>query len=87
MRELANAVEYAVNMEQTPYVTFESLPVRIREGAGVSAPAAGVLRSAETEAIRKALAECGESLEGKKKAAAMLGISLATLYRKRKGMG
>lgn len=93
VRELANAVEYAVNMEQTPYVTFESLPQRIREGAGakvgagVSAPAAGVLRSAETEAIRKALAECGETLEGKKRAAAMLGISLATLYRKRKGMG
>ena len=47
---------------------------------------AGALRSAQTEAIRKALAECGESLEGKKKEAAMPGIRLATLYRKRKGM-
>jgi transcriptional regulator with PAS, ATPase and Fis domain len=89
VRELANAVEYAVNMEQTPYISFESLPVRIREGAAspTPAPAVGVLRSTETEAIRRALGECGESLEGKKRAAAMLGISLATLYRKIKEMG
>ncbi|WP_026793291.1 sigma-54 interaction domain-containing protein [Pleomorphomonas oryzae] len=88
VRELANAVEYAVNMEQTPYISFESLPVRIREGAMSPAamPAVGVLRSTETDAIRRALGECGESLEGKKRAAAMLGISLATLYRKIKEM-
>ncbi|MBS1164545.1 MAG: modulated sigma54 specific transcriptional regulator, Fis family [Proteobacteria bacterium] len=89
VRELANAVEYAVNMEQTPYISFESLPVRIREGAAspAAAGAVGVLRSTETEAIRRALGECGESLEGKKRAAAMLGISLSTLYRKIKEMG
>ena len=89
MRELANAVEYAVNMEQTAYISFESLPVRVREGMASPAavPAVGVLRSAEAEAIRRALNECGESLEGKKRAAAMLGISLATLYRKIKEMG
>ncbi len=89
VRELANAVEYAVNMEQTPYISFESLPVRIREGAAspAAAPALGVLRSTETDAIRRALAECGESLEGKKRAAAMLGISLSTLYRKIKELG
>jgi transcriptional regulator with PAS, ATPase and Fis domain len=89
VRELANAVEYAVNMEQTPYISFESLPVRIREGAAspAAAPALGVLRSTETDAILRALAECGESLEGKKRAAAMLGISLSTLYRKIKELG
>jgi sigma-54 dependent transcriptional regulator, acetoin dehydrogenase operon transcriptional activator AcoR len=87
VRELANAVEYAVNMEQTAYISFESLPVRIREGmASPAAGAVGVLRSTETDAIRRALGECGESLEGKKRAAAMLGISLSTLYRKIKEM-
>jgi sigma-54 dependent transcriptional regulator, acetoin dehydrogenase operon transcriptional activator AcoR len=89
VRELANAVEYAINMEQTPYISFQSLPVKIREAAGQSAssPMPGLLRDAEADMVRKALAECGDTLQGKKLAAAALGISLSTLYRKLKDLG
>lgn len=44
MREVANAVEYAVNMEQTPYISFESLPVRGAEGDGEPGGGGGGVR-------------------------------------------
>lgn len=86
VRELANAIEYSINMESTAYLRLGSLPVKIRDAFEAStAPAAeSSLRDAEHDLIRKALAEYGTSLQGKRLAAAKLGISLATLYRKLK---
>lgn len=70
-------------MEQTPYVTFESLPVRIREGGGSGG--GGVAErgdGGEPEGPGRVWGEPGEEEGG-----GDAGISLATLYRKRKGMG
>lgn len=85
VRELANAVEYAINMESTAYISLGSLPARLRADLGAaSAPQGASLRAAEAELIRQTLAEYGDSLSGKRLAAAKLGISLSTLYRKLK---
>ena len=88
VRELANAIEYAINMESTAYISLGSLPARLRAGfdAASAPPAETSLRTAEADLIRKTLAECGDSLPGKRLAAAKLGISLSTLYRKLKGL-
>lgn len=88
VRELANAIEYSINMESTAYISLNSLPVKIREGSdALTAPSSdSSLRDAESDLIRKALAEFGDSLQGKRLAAAKLGISLATLYRKLKAL-
>lgn len=40
------------------------------------------LKELEKREIRKALRLCGTTTEGKKEAAARLGIGIATLYRK-----
>ena len=89
MRELANVLEYAINMEPSAYITTNSLPFKIREnsrhaGAEVAMP---TLRVVEKERIRSVLLENGSSVSGKRRAAEALGISLATLYRKIKEMG
>lgn len=82
VRELANAIEYAINMESTAYISLGSLPARLRAGLGaVCAPQGASLRAAEAELIRQTLAECGDTLPGKA-CCAKLGISLSTLYRK-----
>ncbi len=86
VRELANAVEYSINMESTAYISLDSLPAKVREGnaSATSSPADASLRDVEKDLIRKTLGEFGDSLQGKRLAAARLGISLATLYRKLK---
>ncbi|GAW91485.1 sigma-54-dependent Fis family transcriptional regulator [Calderihabitans maritimus] len=91
VRELINAVEYAINLEETNYITLDSLPPRMKEhfskenlintiseNGGSVAP----LQELEKEAIRRALHQFGWSEKGKKQAAAALGISRATIYRK-----
>ena len=40
------------------------------------------LKNEHVSAVQKALEQFGHSVEGKRKAAASLGISLATLYRR-----
>jgi len=88
VRELANAVEYSINMESTAYISLDSLPAKVRQGSdALTAPLPeSSLRDAENDLIRKTLAEFGDSLQGKRLAAAKLGISLATLYRKLKAL-
>lgn len=44
------------------------------------------LRELEENAVRQALAVYGDTVEGKKQAAAALGIGVATLYRKLRAM-
>ena len=88
VRELANAVEYAVNMESSEYVSIASLPQKVREETPrVEAPKITAIRITESALIRDALAEFGDTVSGKRKAAEALGISLSTLYRKMKESG
>jgi len=75
VRELENAVECAVVKAKEPLVTVRDLPDRL-VGHMKNMP--------ERQRLVSLLAEFGSDVEGKKKAAAALEISLATLYRKMK---
>jgi transcriptional regulator with PAS, ATPase and Fis domain len=89
VRELANVVEYAANMETTAFITMGSLPYQFREEAGPAAEGPGPqdLRRAEQKLIRETLALYGDSVTSKRQAAKALGLSLSSLYRKIKEMG
>lgn len=96
IRELENAIEYAVNIETTAYIQPHSLPLSIRQSQTSSVsdhtvfvpPISTSLKSAlvdsEKTQIIKALSIYGTSTLGKKQVAKALGISLSTLYRKLK---
>jgi transcriptional regulator with PAS, ATPase and Fis domain len=86
VRELENTIEYAVNLETSSYITERSLPDRIPkyqskedEENQSRIPSIAEL---EKKAIIRALKEFGTSSKDKEKAAEVLGISRATLYRK-----
>jgi len=87
VRELKNTIASAALMTDDGVIRDSGLPPRMRrpekqeEGAG-ERRLADVIREAEIRAVRSALARYGGSVEGKKKAAEALGISLATLYNK-----
>lgn len=86
VRELQNTVEYCTHMADA-YIEMNHLPKRIRQTlAAVDTRPLGVrsLDTVEKELIMNALNYFGNSLEGKKNAAAALGIGLTTLYRKGK---
>lgn len=75
VRELENAVECAVVKAKGPLVTLQDLPERL----------VGCMKDiSERQRLVSLLAEFGSNVEGKKKAASALEISLATLYRKMK---
>ncbi|MGI6627645.1 MAG: sigma-54-dependent Fis family transcriptional regulator [Bacillota bacterium] len=91
VRELENAIEYAINFESAPVLTMDSLPQRLMKEClssgkgGASEHGLGVLltlEQMEAAMIRNALEIYGDTYEGKKKAAEVLGIGIATLYRK-----
>ncbi|MEG6511723.1 sigma 54-interacting transcriptional regulator [Desulforamulus ruminis] len=80
IRELENAMECAVIKTLGSTVEVRDLPPKI---AVTSQSGESLLQhSAEKEEILKALKKYGGSVEGKAQAAASLGISIATLYRK-----
>jgi transcriptional regulator with PAS, ATPase and Fis domain len=84
-RELENTMEYAVNIETGTVISQASLPSIIARGEIGTAPEkplAAKVRRYERVLITEALDEYGHSLEGKKRTAKELGISLPTLYRK-----
>ncbi len=85
VRELENAIEYAINIEASSKITRESLPEKITRYF-ISRDALGVedIPSLEQKAIKAALQKYGNTTWGKEMAAAALGISRATLYRKLK---
>lgn len=88
IRELINAVEYAINLEEGAQILPESLPPRLRAGGRekhrlpVNTVEIKPLEQLEKESIGRALEHYGWSEEGKMRAAAALGISRATIYRK-----
>ncbi|WP_347487966.1 sigma 54-interacting transcriptional regulator [Desulfoscipio sp. XC116] len=86
IRELINAVEYAINLEEGPVIEPDSLPPRLRHYESHSVPINVTqikpLEQLEKDAISSALNLYGWTDEGKTLAAAALGISRATIYRK-----
>ncbi len=80
VRELQNAIEYAINMEQSSVITYENLPLQLREFSKNNAITG--LRDLEREEIRKALDLFGWTEEGKIQAARHVGISRSTIYRR-----
>ena len=86
VRELRNVLEFCAYLTPSGLITELSLPENLR-----TAPAAQPLtlaqrtRAFEKQEILRLLACNGSHLEGKKKTAAQLGISLASLYNKLNG--
>lgn len=84
VRELRNVLEASVYLSDNGCITRDALPAHILlHGAQRdSLPLAQRVRAFERQEINKLLLRYGSTLEGKKKTAAELGISLATLYNK-----
>lgn len=95
VRELENAIEYAINYtENGNAITKSSLPhwlisedKRASEALNGEKGAKKMLAEMEKSQIEALLNAYGTDLEGKKKASAEMGVSLATFYRKLKKYG
>ena len=99
VREFENVMEFMVNMAQPGGVLHpDLLPASVRGSLcapnaadtepGTAAQDAIIpLRDLERRAILHAVRRYGDDTSGKKKAAAALGIGVATLYRKLKEYG
>ena len=86
--EVRSAMEYAVNMMKLDgKITMEELPERIRFEAEEKEEESLNLEVMEKRMIEKAIARYGSGTENKKKVAKVLGIGVATLYRKIKKYG
>lgn len=89
-RELENAIEYAVNFEQSSRLSKTSLPLWLlneqKEELHTSSRLKSRTRGWEQDVILNMLEEHGNTLEAKKMIARRLGISLTTLYRKLKAI-
>jgi transcriptional regulator with PAS, ATPase and Fis domain len=84
IRELENTIEYIVNMLQgEPVVKTEHLPDKLLlNNENVNIKNEFNLDNVERKTILKVLALYGDGTDNKKRASEVLGISLATLYRK-----
>lgn len=96
VRELENTIEFMVNMigedgilnrTTLPRDFFKEENAAVHAAAAVSAQNEQVLevcslKELESRAIRAAICHYGEDTKGKREAAKVLGIGLATLYRK-----
>ena len=84
VRELRNVLEFCAYLTPSGVITELSLPENLRTGptAQPSLTLAQRTRAFERAEILRLLERNGASLEGKKKTAAQLGISLASLYNK-----
>lgn len=87
IRELENVVERAVVVMENEQISRQHLLPYIGQFTAASAvhfPEIMTLEKMEQLMLKAALARYGETLDGKKKAAQALNISLATLYNKLK---
>lgn len=84
VRELRNVLEASVYLSADGFITPDSLPEHIlRRSEGEQRLTLNQrVRAFEHAEIQKLLQRYGDTLEGKKRVAAELGISLATLYNK-----
>ncbi|AGF56749.1 sigma-54 interaction domain-containing protein [Clostridium saccharoperbutylacetonicum] len=87
VRELKNIIEFGVMMTDEALIRVEHLPKKLQiEGIKESVINVRLLKDAvrefEEKEINKVIDIYGNTLEGKKKAAEALGISLASLYNK-----
>ncbi len=80
VRELQNVIEYAMNLAEGSILDVQHLPARVKMLNQVTR--SYKLEDLERETIRICVREYGLTVQGKEKAAAALGIGLATLYRK-----
>ncbi|VEF46122.1 transcriptional regulator [Bacillus freudenreichii] len=89
IRELENAVEYAVNIETNNLISKKSIPARIlRSYRGVAGTSLKEqLDVFEKQIIARYLQENGYSVQDKKRVAEILGISESTLYRRIRELG
>ena len=90
VRELQNAIEYAINIEISDYIDIENLPQNIRQSYstqnlhGIEKETDGFdkLDVVEKKYIQKALNFYGRTDNGIVESAKALGISRSTIYRK-----
>ena len=84
IRELRNIVEFLFNTSDSTIITIEDLPdyLYISKENENYKNLNDYLRECEKKYIKKILNNFDNSLEGKKQAAKLLEISLATLYNK-----
>jgi len=81
---LENAIEYAVNVEQSEIITIKSLPPKFANISqlNVNNSTNMSLQEMEKKAILDLLLKNGNTVKGKEQTARELGISLSTLYRR-----
>ena len=82
VRELRNVLEFCAYLTPNGVIDQTALPLSITRPVDDSLTLAQRTRAFEKQVILKLLERNGTSLEGKKKTAAQLGISLASLYNK-----
>jgi transcriptional regulator with PAS, ATPase and Fis domain len=84
VRELFNIIEFAASACDAQELMPNDLPIlsKIRPRPAPHCVLSDSTRSSEKEAITEVLKSFERSVEGKRKAARHLGISLATLYNK-----
>lgn len=83
VRELRNVLEFSAYLSRDGVITRDVLPEDlVRSNGEERTPLAQRVKEFERREINKALERCGTSTEGKRRAAAELGISLASLYNK-----
>ena len=84
VRELKNVIERAIILATEEYITLNELPERIKGEKNLSQsfkPLKEALEEFEKNIILKTLKQCAYN---KERVAQLLGIDLATLYRKLK---
>ncbi|HSQ90262.1 sigma-54 interaction domain-containing protein [Romboutsia sp.] len=84
VRELRNTIEYAMNFEESNYITKENLPEQFfSNNTNIKTDIKfKTIEELEKRAIERALDYFGWDEQGKQKASEVLGISRSSIYRK-----